>query len=199
MRKIAFGGLCAIAAMCIVCIYGIGGQLGAYAWNLAVFIIAPLATIATLVQIIILIFTLYKMQKIKWKIFFITISLILALPITVLFGISPIVYPTNADETSAVNMEMPVDGAVLFGGKEYKTHSMWPSECYAYDILKEPYDIGSESLEEYGIFGCDVIAPISGTVIAFQNNESDIIPNTEEFTSSLGNYILLRLQILVLI
>ena len=94
----------------------------------------------------------------------------------------------------AIIAAMPVDDAVLFGGKEYKSHAMWPSECYAYDIVKEPHDVGSPALEDYGIYNCDVYSPVSGTVIATLNSEPDIVPNTEEFTSSLGNYIYIKID-----
>ena len=89
---------------------------------------------------------------------------------------------------------MPVENAVVFGGKEYKTHAMWPSECYAYDILTEPYDVGSVNLNDYGVFNADVISPVFGTVIAMENSEQDITPNIDEFTSTLGNYIYLKVD-----
>ncbi|HAB60121.1 MAG TPA: hypothetical protein DCE48_05345 [Lachnospiraceae bacterium] len=89
---------------------------------------------------------------------------------------------------------MPVENAVLFGGKEYKTHAMWPSECYAFDILKEPYEVGSNNLDDYGIFGEDIYSPVSSAIIGMENNEIDIEPNSENFTSSLRNYLYIKLE-----
>lgn len=78
--------------------------------------------------------------------------------------------------------------------KEYKTHAVLPSECYAYDILKEPYDIDSDDLYDYGIYLADVYCPVNGTVIDCKDTEEDILPNTEEFESSLGNYIFIEVD-----
>jgi uncharacterized membrane protein len=63
MKKIIMGLLCAIASVCVVCIYFAGGQIGAYSWNIAVFIFAPIAIIAILMQIPVLIFSLCKKKK----------------------------------------------------------------------------------------------------------------------------------------
>lgn len=194
MKKIVMGILCTIVSVCVVLIYLVGGQIGAYSWNIAVFVFAPMAIIAILIQIPVLIFSVCKKKKVLWNVAFIAASFIFALPVTVLVGISPVTYPTNANPNDALMATTPVENAVLFGGKEYKTHAMWPSECYAYDILKEPYDVGSRNLNDYGIFGCDVHSPVSGTVTATVKNEPDIAPNTEEFLSSLGNYIYIKVD-----
>lgn len=194
MKKYFFGLLCAIIVACIACVYYVGGQVGAYVWNIAVFIFAPVAIFLILVQIIILIGALYKGKKVAWNITFIAISIVFALPITVLLGVSPITYPTNAIAEDSITVTMPVENAVLFGGKEYKTHAMWPSECYAYDMLKEPYNLESSNLHDYGIFGANIISPVKGRVIGIENSEPDIIPNTDEFTSSLGNYIFIEID-----
>lgn len=194
MKKVSIGLLCFLAFFCIISIYFIGGEFAPYIWNIAVFILAPVAIIAILVQIFVLIFSLCKKKKVAWNLAFIAITIIFALPITVLFGISPVSYPTNANPDNAVIATMPVENAVLFGGKEYKSHAMWPSECYAYDILKEPYEVGSENLDDYGIFGCDVHSPVSGTVLDTVRDEPDIAPNTDEFTSSMGNYIYIKID-----
>ena len=86
------------------------------------------------------------------------------------------------------------NNSVLLGGREYRTHAVWPSECYAYDIVKEPYDCGTEELSDYGIYLADVYAPVSGTIIGMEDSEEDIPPNTEEFLSSLGNYVFIEIE-----
>lgn len=53
---------------------------------------------------------------------------------------------------------IPVEEFCFFGGKDYRTHAIWPSECYAYDILSEPYDIGAADLKSYGIYDADVLS-----------------------------------------
>lgn len=194
MKKIILGLLSTIAILCMIFIFLMGGQIGAYAWNLAVFVFAPFAVLGLIIQLIILMISLFRRKNILWNILFIAISIVFTLPITVLFGISPITYPTKASPSDGIVLMMPLEEGVLFGGKEYKTHAMWPSECYAYDILKEPYNLGSDVLTDYGIWGADIVAPVSGTVIAIENNEPDITPNIEEFTSSLGNYIFIEID-----
>lgn len=195
LKKIILYLLSAVLIFILACVYFIGGRFGAYAWNISVFILAPLAVVLLFVQIVMLIIHFYKRRKRHfWNIAFIAITAIYALPIAILLGISPITYPTNVNSEKSVTVKMPVENAVLFGGKEYKTHAMWPSECYAFDILKEPYEVGSDNLDDYGIFGEDIYSPVSGTIIGMENNEIDIEPNTEEFTSSLGNYLYIKLD-----
>lgn len=194
MKKIILAILCTLALMGVIGVYSVGGMVGAYTWSLFIFILAPVAVLAVIIQLVVLIGRLIKKQIIKWNIIFLLVSLVFTYHITILMGISPITYPTNADESESVQAIIPVEDAVLFGGKEYKTHAIWPSECYAYDILAKPYDVGSEELEDYGIYGRDVVAPVSGTIIDMVNTEIDIVPNTEEFTSSLGNYVFIQID-----
>ncbi|MCI2046290.1 MAG: peptidoglycan DD-metalloendopeptidase family protein [Faecalibacterium sp.] len=194
MKKISLGALCLLAFFCMISVFLIGGQLAAYIWNVAVFIFSPIAIIALLIQLIVLMVFLIKKKNVSWNIRFIAVTFVMALPITVLLGISPVTYPTNANSHDTIIATIPVEDAVIFGGKEYRSHAMWPSECYAYDIVKEPHDVGSKNLEDYGIYNCDVYSPVSGTVIATENNEPDITPNTDEFTSSMGNYIYIKID-----
>lgn len=194
MKKVLCCVICLIELICLVCVCFIGGMAGAYAWSFAAFIVAPVAVLSIIVQGIILFIKLYKKKIIKWNIIIIVISLIMAYPITFLLGISNITYPTKASGDDKIDVTMPVKCAVLFGGKDYKTHAIWPSECYAYDLLVEPYDTGSDDLNSYGVYGADVIAPISGTIIGMENSEEDIPPNTDEFTSLLGNYVFIEID-----
>jgi hypothetical protein len=149
----------------IGCVFFIGGKMGAYVWCAAIFVVAPMAVMHTLIQTINMSIRIFKRKKISWNIIAIVISILYALPILVLLGLSPITYPRHAKEEDGVEITEPVDGDVYMGGVEYKTHAYWPSECYAYDILKEPYDIQSKNLYDYGIFGKEVRCPISGTII----------------------------------
>lgn len=118
----------------------------------------------------------------------------MAYPITILFGVSLLTYPTRESRSEVVRVINPVENSILLGGKDYKTHAVWPSECYAYDIVKEPYDINSNDLSNYGIYLADVYSPVSGTVIDLKDSEDNILPNTEEFISSLGNYIFIEIE-----
>lgn len=194
MKKVLISLLLAVIALIIISVFLIGGQIGAYCWNIAVFIIAPLSVIAFFVELIITAVFLFRKKTVKTLVALLLICLVFALPITVLFGVSPVVYPDTAKAIDSVEMLYPIKDGTYFGGKDYKTHAMWPSERYAYDILKSPYETKSDNLDDYGIFGCEVIAPISGTVTAVRNDEQDIKPNSEIYTSLLGNYIVIKID-----
>lgn len=194
MRKIVLGFLGFLLAVAFLCVFLIGGRVGASVWCAAVFVVAPVALAAVLGQIVGLIVQFIRKKKVCWNLIFLAVSVIYALPVLVMIGISPITYPAHGKEKDALVLQQPVEGGVYFGGKEYRTHAYWPSECYAYDILKEPYETNSDNLYDYGIFGEDVICPINGTVIEAYADEEDILPNTSEFTSSLGNYIFLQVD-----
>ncbi|WP_075718860.1 M23 family metallopeptidase [Roseburia sp. 499] len=193
-KKIGFGILLLVELLFIVGVYFIRGQIGAYLWSANVFIIAPIAAVAFLAQLIVLIIRIVKKKKIRWNAAYIILSFIMTYPITILMGISVLTYPTSNSEKDTISVSNPVQESVLLGGKEYKTHAVWPSECYAYDILKEPYDIDSDDLYDYGIYLADVYCPVNGTVIDCKDTEEDILPNTEEFESSLGNYIFIEVD-----
>lgn len=193
-RKIGLGFLLLLELFVIINVYLIRGSLSPYLWVGSVFILAPLASIALIVQIIVIITRLLKKKSVKWIICYTIVTIILAYPITILFGCSILTYPTSDKSKEAALVMNPIQDSIVFGGKEYKTHAVWPSECYAYDILKEPYDIGSDCLEEYGIYLADVYSPVDGTIIGAYDNEEDIKPGLETFKSSLGNYIYIKID-----
>ena len=194
MKKIGLGILLLIEMLCIIGIYIIGGQLSCWLWSACVFIIAPIASISLIVQIIVSIVRVCKSKNIKWNMLYIIITLIMAYPITILLGKSILTYPTNTNNKETIEVINPVEDSILLGGKNYKTHAVWPSECYAYDIVKKTYDINSDKLSDYGIYKSNVYCPISGTVIDLKDTEEDILPNTEDFKSSLGNYIFIKVE-----
>lgn len=194
MKKLFILILSVILVLIIVSVYFIAGKSGIYAWNLMVFIIAPLACISLILQVFIFVIRLIKKKNIRYNLAYLILTIVFALPITVLLGMGIMTYPDKIDPSKSVSMLIPVEDAVVFGGKEYITHSSWPSEYYAYDILCEPYDIKSDELEDYGIYGKDIIAPVSGIVIGVENSEPDISPNTDEYTSSKGNYIYIEIS-----
>ncbi len=179
---------------CLLSIYVIKGDLAPWVWSGWIFILAPVSCIAFLVEIILIVYRMLKRKDIRWNARYLLLTGIGAFPITILFGISPITYPDNVKESAGVVMQVPVDHAVLFGGKDYKTHAIWPSERYAYDILVEPYDVNSKDLSDYGIYLAEVTSPVTGTIIDLKEDEEDILPNTDQFTSSLGNYIVMKID-----
>lgn len=194
MKKIILTVLSIMIVVSIIIVFYMGGSAGAYIWCLAVFILAPLASLLVVVQLINIVYRVVKKRSVGWNLMFILITAIYILPLTVMFGISPIVYPDLASENEIINAQSPIYQGIYLGGESYKTHAYWPSERYAYDVVKEPYDINSTNLEDYGIYGEQVTSPVYGTVIGVHNSEPDIPPNSTEFTSSLGNYVFIRVE-----
>jgi hypothetical protein len=179
--------------MCMV--YLVKGELAALAWIVTIFVISPLGTLLVIVQLCKLMIRCIKKKVKRIVIIHLATSLVLAFPILVLTGIILIPYPDNANILKNVMLSLPVEGEpVLFGGKDYHTHAVWPSERYAYDILEVPYDTGNSDLGSYGIYGKNVFAPIKGKIIEIHDGEEDITPNSSKFTSSLGNYIFMRIE-----
>ena len=178
----------------IVVVYATGGTLAAWIWNGSVFVLAPVACIAFLIQFVVGIIRICKRKNIKWNLVFLLVTLVIAYPVTILFGCSKLTYPAKLGSYDGIIFQEPVEGGTAKGGKEFKPHAVWPSECYAYDIVKTPYEVGSHRLEDYGIYQADVKAPIDGEVIGLKDDEEDVLPNTEDFVSLSGNYIYIKID-----
>lgn len=193
-KKVILFGIITWEIMSIGIIYGLGGDIAPWIWNFNIFLLAPIASLSIVVQLAVLTIRLIKREKIVWNLLFLIMAVIIAYPITVLLGVSTLTYPLHEKVTEEFKMQLPISEGVVFGGKDYRTHAVWPSECYAYDIVKVPYNTESNELEDYGIYLADVKAPVSGTVIALKDTEDDILPNTEQFKSGLGNYIFIEID-----
>ena len=194
LKKYLYEVIVLLSIIFIICmVYFVKGRVGGFAWAAAIFVLGPLGAFLFLAQLVILIIRCF--MKKKTRIVHMAASLLLAFPITILVGLIFIPYPDNANVSDAITLSVPVKGeAVLLGGKDYKTHAVWPSERYAYDILEQPYDTGNSDLQSYGIYGKEVYAPIKGEIIEVHDGEVDIAPNVEKFTSLLGNYIYMRVE-----
>jgi hypothetical protein len=182
-----------IILLCMV--YLVKGRVAAFAWTASIFIVGPLGVLLTILLLISLLVGCIMKKKKRIRITHILASLILAFPILLLTGMVFIPYPDNAHRSDTVTLSRPIEGdAVFLGGKNYRTHAVWPSERYAYDILEEPYNTGNSDLQSYGIYGKNILAPIKGEIIETHNGEEDIAPNIEKFSSLLGNYIFMRIE-----
>lgn len=127
------------------------------------------------------------------------LSLVAAWPLGWLFHIGQIEYPANVDAVEPrVYIRLPVDQPVLvgWGGDKLKTnyHAIAPNERWAYDLIMPPASVHSPNLEDYGIYGVDVVAPASGTVTAAHDGEADLTPGTDHYESMAGNSIVIRLD-----
>ncbi|RLL43963.1 M23 family metallopeptidase [Oceanobacillus piezotolerans] len=109
-------------------------------------------------------------------------------------------YPNDIDRVDpAVTVYWPLaeETVVGFGGDKLEhnqKHVTWASERWAYDLVMEPYDIGSMRNEDYGIWNKEVFSPVRGKVIGAYDGEADVEPNSEEFTSMAGNYVYIRIE-----
>src|SRR5512145_2708788 len=125
------------------------------------------------------------------------IALLSLLPAIML--IKPIPYPTSLEATKpSATVRLPADGPlkVAWGGDKMETnyHVFAPDQRWAYDLIVEPYNNGSDKLEDYGCYGIPVVAPTSGLVTIAHDGEPDAVPgifsnNTE---ASEGNHVVIR-------
>lgn len=73
-------------------------------------------------------------------------------------------------------------------------HAAYPNMRYAYDLVMEPYDMGSTQNADYGIWNQPIYSPVKGRVVAICNDEEDMMPNLEDFKSQLGNYVFIEIE-----
>ncbi|USB32301.1 M23 family metallopeptidase [Paenibacillus sp. YPG26] len=185
------GGWCAV--------YVAGGLIGAAAWWLMIgFSVVGIAI--GIVSVIILIRRIWLKRRVGrgWPLVLV-LSLIAASPLGVLLGIWPAAYPADlASAKPAVSVRLPFREAAVtgWGGDDLKhnRHALWPMERWAYDFMMEPALTGSNRLEDYGIFGADVLAPVSGTIVGAYDGEEDQKPGTEDYQTMLGNYVYLKID-----
>lgn len=176
------------------------GVAGAGAWALAKLFFAPIGVILVLINLILLIIFLAKNKKVIQKLISLLLSIFLAFPILMLFNVMEIEYPANIDKVSpSITVRWPLNekATVAWGGDTVESnapHAIWASERWAYDLFIKPADMGSKNLEDYGIYNKEVVAPISGTVVAAYDEENDILPNTEEFLSMEGNHVYIQID-----
>lgn len=192
-RKVILGALILIPIINALCIYVIGGMSGVYAWNISVFILAPLAAISIIPQVLLWLVRIFIKKKIKWNILFLIISFINTFPLTIILG-NTIPYPKKKTIESAIKITNPIKEGIILNSDKLAAHAILPSECYAYDIVKEPYLIGSKDLNDYGIYMSDVVSPVSGTIIGVENSEGDVNPNSGAFENSMGNYVFIEVE-----
>lgn len=130
----------------------------------------------------------------------ILISLIMAYPFCWFFGVGQIAYPaqiTSMNPTASIRLPIDATAVVGWGGNSLETngpHAVAPMECWAYDLLIEPYSVKSQDLNDYGIYDIELIAPANGTIVAVYDKEDDISPDSEDNKTMMGNYIYMELE-----
>ncbi|MCE7037019.1 M23 family metallopeptidase [Bacillus cereus] len=139
-------------------------------------------------------------QRIDGALLFIVIfSIIGAWPLGWFANIGRLAYPADVHSTSPkVVVRFPLNERALigWGGDRLETnyHVIKPNERWAYDILIPPAEVKSSKLEDYGIYGAEVMAPAPGTVVSINNDEKDVVSGEDDFQSMAGNHIYIRLD-----
>ncbi|HHB2167176.1 peptidoglycan DD-metalloendopeptidase family protein [Bacillus cereus] len=131
--------------------------------------------------------------------FIVLFSIIGAWPLGWLANIGGLAYPANVQSMSPkIVVRFPLNERALvgWGGDrlEANYHVIKPNERWAYDILIPPAEVKSSKLKDYGIYGAEVMAPASGTVVSINNNDHDLVPGSDNFQSMAGNHIYLRVD-----
>ncbi|MGF7048054.1 hypothetical protein J2T13_002560 [Paenibacillus sp. DS2015] len=115
-------------------------------------------------------------------------------------NIVSLAYPVhirNSQPSITVQWPFNEETVVGWGGDTIENnhpHVIWPSERWAYDLVMEPYNTGSTNLEDYGIWNREVLSPVAGTVIAAYDDESDIVPGSEDILSMEGNHVYVQID-----
>lgn len=176
----------------------LGNLISAYSWALIKLILPIIGLFLFFISLLLLIFR-PKSRNLAMFISLI-LSLITISPILVTMNKIPIPYPATLNRVKpalTVAFPMKKDTIVGWGGDQMADnlpHAMWASERWAYDLVMEPYNVGSAELSDYGIYDQPVLSPIDGTVVAAKDSEKDIAAGTEEFISSEGNHVYLKVK-----
>lgn len=181
-------------------VLGASGLPSVYAWFLLKLVIPFLGSAGMLISLVLIAINLSKRRRLAGRIITFGLCTIMALHLLLTLNIIRMPYPAQIDRTKpAVTATWPLAGPTVVGWGGDSTHTnlphvIWPSERWAYDLLMEPYSIGSTHFEDYGIWNQDVIAPVSGTVIAAYGAEPDITPGSEDVLSMEGNHVYLKID-----
>lgn len=182
------------------CVYCVKGYVGAGAWTLLKLVLGPIGCLLLIVNIIVLAHACYKKRVRKSMVVALGLHMVWAYPVLLLLGVVQVAYPIDLATTgSGLEIRSPFmqEAYVGWGGDAVEgnqPHAIWASERWAYDLLMPPYDIESQTLSDYGIYGAEIYAPIKARVIGLYDREEDILPHTEDFRSMAGNYIYLKVE-----
>lgn len=165
-------------------------------------IISVMGIISVVALCILMIKDIYQHKKVKLsKGITLIMAIIIAWPAGWFFEFAKVPYPTNVKLVEpAVTIALPMLETTIvgWGGDKLETnypHIVVPVERWAYDLLMEPASMGSKHLEDYGIYGKEVIAPVSGTIIGVKDSEEDITPgSSNEPETMVGNHIYIQIE-----
>lgn len=167
-------------------------------WGMQAFsIVGFISVIITLCVIVGKLFSRSKIQKTIVAMFI--LSTAAAWPACWFVGIGQIAYPINVNSaTPKITIRLPFNETVRvgWGGDRLQTnyHAIEPNQRWAYDFIAPQKGVTNSQLEDYGIYGVEVIAPASGTVISVEDSEADLTSGNDNFKSMVGNHIYIRLD-----
>ncbi|MGG0456731.1 M23 family metallopeptidase [Bacillus mycoides] len=142
---------------------------------------------------------IFRKQIDRTLLLIVLFSIIGAWPVGWFANVGGLAYPADVQSMSPkIVVRFPLNERALvgWGGDRLETnyHVIKPNERWAYDILIPPAEVKSNKLEDYGIYGADVLAPASGTVVSINNDEKDLVPGSDDFQSMAGNHIYIQLD-----
>lgn len=200
MRNVGFTNsiLIAIIFLLWISVFFIGGLFSTYAWTILKMILPITGLLGIIINIILVIIFIARKKKIMKLCVNLIVNIVLAFPLLMTMNIILFAYPNNLDHAKpSITVKWPFteQTVVGWGGDTIENnlhHVIWSSERWAYDLVMEPYDIGSSNNEDYGIWNKEVHSPVSGTVIAAYDEEADIVPGSEQFISLEGNHVYIK-------
>ncbi|MED4453004.1 M23 family metallopeptidase [Metabacillus fastidiosus] len=202
MRNIGFTNsiLIGIIFLLWISLFFISGLFSVYAWTFLKMILPIVGLLGIIINIILFIVFIIRKKKMMKLCVNLIVNIVLVFPLLMTMNIIILAYPNDLEHAKpAVTVEWPfIEQTVVgWGGDTVENnlpHVIWSSERWAYDLVMEPYDIGSSNNEDYGIWNIEVHSPVSGTVIAAYDEEADIVPSSEEFISIEGNYVYIKID-----
>lgn len=112
-------------------------------------------------------------------------------------GVFPVKYPASIDDQPAARIRVPSKERmrVYWGGEEVEKnyHTLYPDQRFAYDLVIEPAGTGSKTLEDYGCYGTEILAPASGSIVVAVDGKPDQVPGEVVDEELAGNHIAIQL------
>lgn len=167
-------------------------------WGMQAFSIVGF--ISVMITVCVIVGKLFSRRKIhKTTVTIFILSTIAAWPACWFVGIGQIAYPADVHSvTPKATIRLPFNETVRvgWGGNQLQTnyHAIEPNQRWAYDFIAPQNGVANSQLEDYDIYGVEVIAPASGTVISIEDSETDLPPGNDDFKSMAGNHIYIRLD-----
>ncbi len=160
-------------------------------------IVPVLGVIITIVAVILF----YKMSFASQKAWLtLAVGIFALAPTFWQIAVGPIRYPADKNTmrpSVTIRWPMAVSARVAWGGDEVSKnyHAFVPDQRWAYDIVREPALHGAKSLEKYGCYGLQILAPADGIVTHTHDGAPDLEPGPPSMPDEpLGNFVAIKLN-----